>query len=166
MLKIKVNNKYLFETEKRQEIISINSKPVVANSAQISADTFHLLLGNKSYRIKIIELNKAAKTCIIKVNNNTYNLHIENKFDLLLHELGLDNLNAQKVSDLKAPMPGLVLDILVTAGAQVKKGESLMVLEAMKMENSIKASSDLTVQSVKIKTGEVVKKNQVMMVFE
>lgn len=166
MLKIKVNNNYSFETEKRGDIVCVNSARMVVDTCQIDADTFHLLHKNKSYRVKVIEINRADKTCIIKVNANKYSLTIEDQFDILLHELGFDNLNALKVADLKAPMPGLVLKIFCTEGAQVKKGDNLLVLEAMKMENSIKAPADLKIKSLKVKPNDTVEKNQVMIVFE
>ena len=51
-------------------------------------------------------------------------------------------------------------------GAQVKKGDNLLVLEAMKMENSIKAPADLKIKSLKVKPNDTVEKNQVMIVFE
>lgn len=166
MLTIKVNDHYLFETEKRNDGIHINSQLVHVDNHQINSDSFHLLHNNKSYRIKIIKINKADKTCIVKINANKYSLSIKNQFDMLLQQLGLDNLNALKVVDLKAPMPGLVLKTLVTKGDRVKKGDSLVVLEAMKMENNIKAPCDLTIKSVKIKAGDIVEKNQALIVFE
>lgn len=166
MFKIKVNNCYSFETEKRGNIVCVNSERVVVDTCQIDEHTFHLLHNNKSYRVKVIEVNRADKTCIIKVNTNKYSLSIEDSFDVLLQELGFDNLNALKVSDLKAPMPGLVLKIFCTEGAQVKKGDNLLLLEAMKMENSIKAPADLKIKSLKVKPDDKVEKNQVMIVFE
>lgn len=165
MLKIKVNN-HLFETEKRGNIVCVNSARMIVDTCQIDEDTFHLLHKNKSYRVKIVEINRVNKTCIIKVNANKYSLAIEDQFDILLRELGFDNLNALKVADLKAPMPGLVLKISCTEGAQVKKGDNLLVLEAMKMENSIKAPADLKIKSLKVKPNDTVEKNQVMIVFE
>ena len=70
-----------------------------------------------------------------------------------------------EVSDLKAPMPGLVLSIEVEEGQEVKKGDVLMILEAMKMENAIKAPADLVIKEIKCKQSEAVDKGQVLMIF-
>jgi biotin carboxyl carrier protein len=78
----------------------------------------------------------------------------------------MDNLTANKISEIKAPMPGLVIRILASEGDQVEKGGNLFVLEAMKMENVIKSVSDVKIKSVKVKAGDKVEKNQVVMVFE
>ncbi|MFN8406084.1 MAG: acetyl-CoA carboxylase biotin carboxyl carrier protein subunit [Sphingobacteriaceae bacterium] len=166
MFKIKVNDHYQFEAEKRGNISYINSEPVTVDTCYIGENNFHLLYKNKSYRIQVIELNSANKTCIIQVNANKYYLSVSDQFDILLRDLGFDHLNALKISDLKAPMPGLVLKVFFDEGAVVKKGDNLLILEAMKMENSIKAPADLTIKALKIKPGDKVEKNQIMISFE
>jgi biotin carboxyl carrier protein len=72
---------------------------------------------------------------------------------------------AAKISEIKAPMPGMVLKVLVEEGAEVKKGENLFVLEAMKMENIIKSPADVTVKTIKIRPGDKVEKGQILMMF-
>ena len=63
---------------------------------------------------------------------------------------------------INAPMPGTILKVNVTNGAQVKKGDVLMVLEAMKMENEIMAPCDGTVTSVSVNPGMAVETNAVL----
>jgi propionyl-CoA carboxylase alpha chain len=67
---------------------------------------------------------------------------------------------------LKAPMPGLVVRIQVQPGAQVSAGDPLVVLEAMKMENELKAGAAGTVKSVLVGPGEAVEKGQILVEFE
>ncbi len=74
----------------------------------------------------------------------------------------MDKMFAQKVNDLKAPMPGLVLDILVSEGQTIQKGDSLLVLEAMKMENNLKAINDAVVKKINVSKGDKVEKNTVL----
>jgi biotin carboxyl carrier protein len=92
-------------------------------------------------------------------------MQITDQFDELLHQLGMDNLTTATISEIKAPMPGLVLRILASEGQEVQKGGNLLVLEAMKMENIIKAPANVMIKSVKINPGDKVEKNQVMMIF-
>ena len=77
----------------------------------------------------------------------------------------MDKVLGASINELKAPMPGMVLKILVKEGDTVKKGDGLLVLEAMKMENNIKALGDGVVSKIPIKAGDKVEKNQVMISF-
>ena len=129
-------------------------------------DIHHVLHNHMSYKVKMVSFDKDNKTCVIKVNNDQYVVSIEDRYDLLLDRLGIDNVNNHKANDIKSPMPGLVLSIMVKSGDSVKKGDGLMVLEAMKMENIIKASADGIVKYVDVKKSDTVEKNQVLIKFE
>ena len=95
-------------------------------------------------------------------NNNVYTVQLKDRYDELLHALGMDAMLNNKVIDLKAPMPGLVLNVLVEEGAEIKKGDNLVVLEAMKMENILKATTDAKVKKIKVAKGNRVEKNEVL----
>jgi len=69
---------------------------------------------------------------------------------------------ARQETDLRAPMPGLVIEVAVSVGDSVKRGDPLAIVEAMKMENELAAPADGTVASVSVKTGDTVEKNQVL----
>lgn len=127
---------------------------------------FHILQDNKSFNVSIVSADYEAKSFEIMVNGNTYNLEAKDRFDLLLKELGMENLNASAVNDLKAPMPGLVLSIKVNVGDTVQKGDALLILEAMKMENVLKSSSEGRVKSINVETGVAVEKNQILIEFD
>jgi biotin carboxyl carrier protein len=64
--------------------------------------------------------------------------------------------------ELTAPMPATVLKVLVTAGSQVKKGETLVILEAMKMELPLRAPADASVTAVRCREGELVQPDAVL----
>lgn len=165
MFHIKINDHYQFEVEKRDDTFYLSKDLLSVNWCATDPYGFHLLYNNKSYRARILAVDQQEKTCTILVNGNKYHVKINDQFDLLLRDLGFDHLNSTKIADLKAPMPGLVLKVLFEEGDSVKKGETLFILEAMKMENSIKAITDLKIKSIKIKAGDKVEKNQVMMIF-
>jgi len=63
---------------------------------------------------------------------------------------------------INAPMPGVILDIKVSTGTSVKKGDVLLILEAMKMENEIVAPSDGTVASINVSKGSSVNAGDVL----
>ena len=165
MYKIKVNDKYDFEIDRNGEGLAINNKKSEADIKQLNASSWHIIDQLKSYNAEVVSFNAAEKTAEIKVNNNIYTVSAKDQYDVLLDKLGLSSLNSAKVSEIKAPMPGLVLKIMVAEGDEVKKGDNLFVLEAMKMENIIKSPADVVVKTVKIKPGDKVEKGQVLLQF-
>jgi len=157
------NNSY--KVEKENDTWKLNGKNVSIDKIQISETNYHIIKDNKTYDVDVIKFNKEDKTAVIKVNGNNYELKITDKFDELLKTLGMDSLASKKVNNIKAPMPGLVLSILVEDGAQVKKGDALIVLEAMKMENILKSPTDGIIKKIAVKKGIAVEKNQLLIEF-
>jgi biotin carboxyl carrier protein len=136
-----------------------------ANIIKVGDGLFHLIKDNASYNLEIVKRIPEEKKLVVKINNTSYTLDIKDKYDDLLHSLGLDNLTAKKVNEIKAPMPGMVLNILVSEGQEVKKGDALIVLEAMKMENILKSPSDGIIKKIAITKGVAVEKNQLLIQF-
>lgn len=165
MYKIKVNNKHDFEVDRKGDTLTVNDSAIDADIKQINDLLYHIINENGSYNAEVVSFDREAKTAEIKVNNNIYTLAAKDQFDVLLDKMGLSNLMTAKVSEIKAPMPGMVLKILVEEGTEVKKGDNLFVLEAMKMENIIKSPADVTVKTIKIKPGDKVEKGQILIIF-
>ncbi len=165
MYKIKVNEQFEFEVLSDKNGIIVDGISLALDVYPVNPDTFHILHRNRSFNAELINLDQKLKTCTVRVNSQIYTLSLTDQFDELLHKLGMDNLNAQKVSELKAPMPGMVLKVLVAEGDEIKKGSALLILEAMKMENVIKAPADVIIKSIKVQPADKVEKNQVMIVF-
>jgi len=165
MYKIKVDNKHDFNFEKTQGTWQLDGKDVAFDMIEINKTCFSVLKDNKSYNVEIVNHNVAEKSFQIKVNQTIYNLTVKDKYDELLHQLGLDKAMVSKVSNIKAPMPGLVLNILVEDGQEIKKGDALIVLEAMKMENILKSPTDGKVKKVAVKKGVAVEKGQILIEF-
>lgn len=142
---------------------SVNGQSFDWDISQLGDNLFSIIKDNRSYNVEVLE-PVDGKTRL-KVNGNLYETETIDKFDELLKSLGMEKGGASKVNELKAPMPGLVLEVAVSAGDQVQKGDRMLVLEAMKMENVIKAPADATVASVEVEQGKTVEKNQVMVRF-
>ncbi len=132
----------------------------------INDRSFHILHNNRSYEATVLEADPVTKTVQIQIGSNTYHIGLKNKFDLLAEKLGFSTLSSQKLNHIKAPMPGLVLEVLVKVGDTVAKGDSVLILEAMKMENVIKAEGDAVVKSINVDKGAAVEKNQIMVEFQ
>ncbi len=165
MYQLKING-VDYQLEKDKGHLLINGKQVNTDIQQLQPSIFHILNDLKSYNVEVVSFNSETKIAEIKVNGTIYIVEAKDQFDILLDQLGLGALNTARVSEIKAPMPGLVLKLYVTEGAEVKKGDNLFILEAMKMENIIKSPADVTVKIVKIKPGDKVEKGQVMVIFQ
>ncbi len=154
-MKAKVNNKYEFDLEEKKEFDLI----------QIKDGIFHILKDNKSYNAEVLKANKEEKTFVIRVNGNKYTVQLKDKYDELLEKMGMSSASGKKMKEMKAPMPGLVVDVRVKEGDAVKQGDGLIVLQAMKMENIIKSPAEGSIKKVHIKKGDAIEKNQVMISF-
>lgn len=166
MYKVKVNDQYNFAINAENATILVNDEAIVLDRIALNDKSTHVIYQNRSYTVEIISFDKAEKTASVKVNGSIYKVAVEDQFDQLLKQLGMDNLAAAKVHQIKAPMPGLVLSVLVAEGDEVKKGDSLLVLEAMKMENMIKSPTDGIIKKISIKQGDKVEKNEVLIIFQ
>lgn len=164
MYKATVNNK-TFKIEKEAGKLKLNDEFIDLDLIKINDHSFHLLKNNVSYNVSIANINKEEKIVQLKVNGNKYEVKIADKFDELLKNLGMDSLASKKVNNIKAPMPGLVLNIIANEGDVVKKGDALLVLEAMKMENILKSPTDGVVKKIAVTKGVAVEKNQLLIEF-
>jgi len=164
MFQTKINGKN-FEVVKNDESFLISGEPFAWDIVKISEGYFHILYKNKSYRAEVVKADRATKTFQFKINGKIHAVEVKDKFDLLLEKMGMTNGAAAKINNIKAPMPGLVIDLKVKAGDAVKTGDPLLILEAMKMENILKSPGDSTIKNVKIKKGVSVEKGQVLIEF-
>jgi biotin carboxyl carrier protein len=164
MFQTKINGKN-FEVVKNEESILINGEPFAWDLVKISEDNFHIIHKNKSYRAEVVKIDRATKTFQFKINNKIQTVEVKDKFDLLLEKMGMTNGASAKINNIKAPMPGLVIDLKVKAGDTVTAGDPLLILEAMKMENILKSPGDGMIKAVKTKKGDSVEKGQVLIEF-
>lgn len=161
-----VNNQKPKSVDIRKGEIAVDGKIFEADISRISGKEFHIVRNNRSYNVLVTSVNRREKTVTLMVDGTKYRAVLKDRLDDLLHSMGMDKAAAQKISEVKAPMPGMVLRVIAEAGQAIKKGDPLLVLEAMKMENILKSSADATVKKVSVVKGDKVEKNQVLLVIE
>ena len=161
MLNIKVNNQdYVFNLIAGTAML--NGKAVNADTIKLEPNKYHVLINNQSFTIELLSKNENGKSMVILVNGIKHEVEIKDRYDALLSQLGMDKLLNTKSNAIKAPMPGMVLRIHVKEGDTIKKGDPILVLEAMKMENVIKADGDGVIKRIGVQEKQAVEKNTVL----
>lgn len=140
---------------------AVDKMDVVLDKSQI-----HVVDHHTSYHVQILEQNFQKQTYTLKVNGTRFSVKIENELDFLIADMGLSLGVDSFENEIHAPMPGLILEVLVVAGQEIKANDPLCVLEAMKMENSLLAPSDGIVKSVHVQKGETVEKGVLLIELE
>lgn len=128
--------------------------------------TFHVLKDGQAHHAELVSADHAARAYTFRIAGNIYEVKIADHYERLVQQLGLTVGGQQKMNAVKAPMPGLVLNILVEPGQAVQKGDALLILEAMKMENVLKATADATVKAIRVERGAAVDKGQLLLEME
>ncbi|RZK20534.1 MAG: biotin/lipoyl-binding protein [Pedobacter sp.] len=166
MYKVKVNDQFQYDIEIDKKRLTLNGDEIILDLIALNGDMSNVIYKHKSYNTEVVSFDRADKTCKIKVNGTVYGISVEDQFDQLLKQMGLANLTANKIAEIKAPMPGLVLSVVATENTEVKKGDSLLILEAMKMENILKSPADGVIQKILVAKGDKVEKNQILIQFK
>jgi biotin carboxyl carrier protein len=134
--------------------------------ATISPTEFNAIIDHQSANARLVNANLLNKTFTIETGGETFEVAIKDALDQQLEQMGFGTSAGKQVKEIKAPMPGLVLEIGVTDGQAVKEGDRILILEAMKMENSILIHADATIKKVNVKAGQAVEKGQVLVELE
>lgn len=166
MLQIAVNNKSTFEVDHKNGELLIDGKAWGTDIQWQPNGLISILHDNKSYTAIVEKIDKQNKELTLRIDGQRYTLTIKEDIDILLSKMGMNMGAMQKAAPIKAPMPGMVLKVLVTPGQQVNKGDGLLILEAMKMENVLKATGTATVKSIRATERTAVEKGAVLIEME
>jgi biotin carboxyl carrier protein len=137
-----------------------------ADIIRTGENEFHMIHGGRSVNIRLISADEFGKKAKIEINGRYHQVEIRDELQQILDKMGFNNLSAKQLKEVKAPMPGMVIEVSVEDGQQVAEGDRLLILEAMKMENSINIPVTAKIRKVLVKKGQAVEKNQVMIELE
>ncbi|MBK8563221.1 MAG: acetyl-CoA carboxylase biotin carboxyl carrier protein subunit [Saprospiraceae bacterium] len=129
-------------------------------------NAFHVIHEGKTFQAEVTKINLETKAVNLKLNGKPKLVKLQDEYDLLVKKMGLSANVIHKISTIKAPMPGLVLSILVEPGQAVVHGEPMLILEAMKMENVIKSPGEGKVKKIVVSKGKAVDKGEVLIEME
>lgn len=153
------NKTYEFKKplEKR---IKYQGKEVDINLHEDPKGFSYIVWKNKKYMIDVIEKKQNRYT--IMVNGVWHSFTVETPVSLKRKRYLAQQADSSAGVSIEAPMPGKIVDIMVEEGGEVKEGEPIIILEAMKMQNEITSHITGIVQTISVKKGETVMKDDVL----
>jgi biotin carboxyl carrier protein len=157
-----------YQAKIQQHEIDISDE-MLANDIQFQSNEqqgYSAVLNGEKFDVDLVKIDEEAKHVVLRIKGKKYVFHLKDPVDLMLAKLGIKPMVAKKVNHLKAPMPGMILKLLVAEGQQVKQGDSLLVLEAMKMENVFKAQSDGMIKHISVVEKQTVEKGEELISFD
>ena len=156
--------------------ITQHDKDILLNNADLEkflveylnahSNEISLRKDGKKFNCRILKHYKAENEYVLKVNGKIVSLKLSSTIEKTIKKIGLNNVDAQSVNELKSPMPGLIVEIKTKPGESVKKDQQLIVLEAMKMENVLASPVDGIIKKIIVKPQQTVEKNSLLIIFE
>ncbi len=164
--------KYITMVDDREFIVEIlDDNRVSVNGTEYKVDfesvsgqpVYSLLVEGDSFEAYVNPSNGDWQVLLL---GQLYNVRVEDEREKRLRAAsGTQNVQHGEFS-MKAPMPGLVLDVLVAEGAEVEKGDVLIILESMKMQNELRSPRSGSISRVYVFAGDSVEQKQAMLVIE
>jgi biotin carboxyl carrier protein len=152
------------------QVWNIDGKDTVSNGGSVvkwdDERFFTLTFNGKDFYGEILEEKTEDHRLKIKINHRVFEVKKKGELDELIAALGLDVPKVRKLKELQAPMPGRIVNIAVKVGDELNVGDEILSLEAMKMENVLKAEGVGIVKTILIESGQVVEKGAVLIEFE
>jgi biotin carboxyl carrier protein len=166
MFTITVNNNKTFEYKEENGQKKLDNQEEELDIREVEAGFYHVLYKGKSYRASLLEVSAGYKRLRILLNGHAVEVEVREPLAQWQEKSGRTKAGQEAGTlELKAPMPGLIVGVQVVEGQTVRKGEPLLILEAMKMENVLKAPSDGLVRQISVQKGDIVEKNQLLIKF-
>jgi biotin carboxyl carrier protein len=149
---------------------SFDGKEVIGSQGSVlkwdDHQFFTLTYKGQKFFGELLEDNSEDNSLKIKINQRVFEIKKKGELDDLISALGLDIPKVRKLKELQAPMPGRIVQVSVTVGQELNIGDEILSLEAMKMENILKAEGVGTVKAIFAKANQVVEKGFVLIEFE
>lgn len=164
---IKINDRIaaveLLSREGSKYQVAIDNKVYELDAVEVEKGVYSILLDNKSFNVELVQ-GKNSKSYIVNTLYDSFNVDVidaESKY--LMNRRKDDGEDANVIA---SPMPGKVVKILFGEGDQVKAGETVIIVSAMKMESEYKVKQDRTIKRILVKEGDTVNGDQPMVIIE
>jgi len=161
-IRVILGDKELEITERKDGSFAANGSSFRYDIVRSGTNTYSVLLNGRS--VTVLAAGEGASR-LMAINGIQKEVRIETERDRLLRDFEMASVGDRGSLEVRAPMPALITAILVSPGDAVRPGQGLVIMEAMKMENEIRAQAEGTIESVAVQKGMAVDKNELLMRF-
>lgn len=161
-----MNKSFQLSVNKQHKFDVSESDLKKLDAVAVGDSKFHILKNNQPFQAEIVASDFNRKKYTVRVNNTNYSVEIANDLDQLITKMGFEVGSVKHINAIKAPMPGLILEINVVVGQTVQENDNLIILGAMKMENSFHSPRNGVIKSIAVAVGDAVEKGQLLIEFE
>jgi pyruvate carboxylase subunit B len=143
--------------------LNINGEPLQIDLVPINGDhTYSLLINGRSYVATMMDVDES---CQVMIDGRVYAVDVAEE-ELARLRSQVKRKHHAGGEQIKAPMPGRIIDIEVAVGDPVESGQGVAIIEAMKMENELRALTGGVVKEIRTRVGDAVNKNDILVVLE
>lgn len=151
-----------FSLEWKNGQVYVDGMPHQIEFKKIHEGEFEINWNGSSFEADLLEVNPEEKIYIFRISNQKVKIKLREPLDDLLDKMGMNQGLQHTHNIIKAPMPGMVLHVLAKVGSTIQKGDPLVILEAMKMENILKSPSNGIVEEILVSEKDKVEKNTIL----
>ena len=156
-----------FKVKVNEFVFSIDqAAAAAADIVQKSSTEFNIVKDHRSVNATLVNSDASGKKLTVEVDGETFEVEIKDELDQMLDVMGFSKATTKLIKEIKAPMPGMVLEVVVSDGQEVNEGDKILILGAMKMENSIMIQTNAKIKRVAVTVGQAVEKGQVLVELE
>lgn len=148
-----------------ENTVSVNKKEYDYDYKFLNPSVVMLRMNDKNFMVTVSD-NDEEECYDVNLGSQMYKIVAKSELDLLVDKMSSGKNEGKEKKEIYSPMPGIITKMNVTEGQKVIKGEVLLVLEAMKMENEIKAKKDCVIKKVNVAELKSVEKNELLLVLE
>jgi biotin carboxyl carrier protein len=156
-------------------LVEVDGRPLEFDFRQIGGDLFSLILNGRSYVVShgpesadrsAERIGGLSKTVRVSIDGIEFEVLVDDERSLLFNKIGPKGHAGPTQLILRSPMPGLITKIEIEVGSRVSKGQGLLVLEAMKMENEIRSAEDGRIKEIHVQNAKPVEKGEPLVTIE
>ena len=153
------------DIEFRPEGILLDGVQAEYNIHTLPGRRFHILYKGRSYTAELTSGGGIQNRMTIRLRGREYTVTLKDQSQILMESLGFRSHSRATTQSITAPMPGLIVEVLVGKGQEIREGDPVVLLQAMKMENLIRSPADGTVRALAVKKGQNVEKGDCLLQF-
>jgi biotin carboxyl carrier protein len=161
---VSVNNKKFLVDYISEKEVQLGNNLFKTDIHEIDKNVFSIRLENKTYEVVVNKLDQEKYGILLE--GNYFETTVRTKLQEKAVELKKYKEKLHHHAEIKAPMPGLILKLKKNIGDKVDKGDALLILEAMKMENELKSSSNGIIKDIYYREGQSVEKGSIILTIE